>query len=167
MFWPVPVRRRATLHPKAAAAEWLRSGSRRAEAKWLLGLERSGRAAGATTVWASATGSKSSGSSGSMGSRSSDSGTLICSLHDVQRIVLPARVSGTSNAALHPAQVIEIAMYPSVSGGSQRVGLRDKTTANGTTNHHRWRIAIPRITDSVATTAGCRNNVLNVTTEVM
>jgi hypothetical protein len=39
-----------------------------------------------------------------------DSGTFTCVLHEVHRIVLPASLSGTSNAAEQPEQVIAIGM---------------------------------------------------------
>ncbi|MBM3983077.1 MAG: hypothetical protein FJ304_22955, partial [Planctomycetes bacterium] len=52
---------------------------------------------------------------------SDSAGTLICALHDVQRIVFPARLSGTSNAELHPAQVIGMDMCPSTTGSPRGV----------------------------------------------
>ena len=49
--------------------------------------------------------------------------TVNCVLHDVQRIVLPARFSGTSNAALQPEQVIGMAMGSSARGRGPRCVL--------------------------------------------
>jgi hypothetical protein len=62
-------------------------------------------------------------------------GTVICILHDVQRIVLPARFSGTSKAALHPEQVIGMAIgfprrdeWPAIDPIAGRMRVNDKTT---------------------------------------